>query len=54
MIFGTAYDVSQEANTTAEVALSKYMMKVWATFARCPADGLKDLGWPEYSAQGMS
>ncbi|TKA50094.1 hypothetical protein B0A49_12120, partial [Cryomyces minteri] len=46
MVFGTAVDVSGAPNTGAENATSRYMMKAWAAFARSPADGLEDFGWP--------
>ncbi|KAK3081682.1 hypothetical protein LTS18_003939 [Coniosporium uncinatum] len=42
------------ANTAAENATSRYMMKAWAAFARSPADGLDDLGWPTYDPQGQT
>ena len=49
MIFGTAEDVAGGvANTAEEDKLIKYMMKVYATFARDPKHGLEKLGWPQY------
>ncbi|TKA80671.1 hypothetical protein B0A49_01620 [Cryomyces minteri] len=54
MVFGTAVDVSGAPNTGAENATSRYMMKAWAAFARSPADGLEDFGWPRYDPQSQT
>lgn len=48
MIFGTAEDVSGIPNSAAETEVSRYMMKAWASFARDPARGLEEIGWPKY------
>ena len=53
MILGTAFDVTRENNTRAEVKTSRYMMHAWATFANDPLKGLSKLGWPQYDPNGM-
>jgi carboxylesterase type B len=53
MIFGTAEDVSGLENTPSEDATSKYMMGMWAAFARDPKAGLEGYGWPKYNKDGM-
>lgn len=47
MIFGTAYDVTGQANTIPEELTSRYMMGAYAAFARDPKRGLDLYGWPE-------
>ncbi|KAI1321702.1 cholinesterase precursor [Xylariaceae sp. FL0255] len=49
MVFGTGRDVSEVANSPAEDAVSAYMMRAWAAFARDPSEGLKAYGWPSYN-----
>lgn len=48
MVFGTGQDVSLVANSVQENTVSAYMMGAWAAFARNPAQGLLDYGWPQY------
>lgn len=52
MVFGTGQDVSLVVNSEQEDAVSAYMMGAWASFARDPAKGLLDYGWPVYDATG--
>ncbi|POS69592.1 carboxylesterase, partial [Diaporthe helianthi] len=52
MVFGTGQHVSLVANSEHEDAVSAYMMGAWAAFARDPAQGLLDYGWPAYNATG--
>ncbi|KAG8160571.1 hypothetical protein KVR01_010107 [Diaporthe batatas] len=52
MVFGTAQDVSLVENSEHEDAVSAYVMGAWASFARDPAKGLLDYGWPAYDATG--
>jgi hypothetical protein len=40
--------------TADELALSKYMQSTWVAFARDPAKGLLDYGWPLYNASTKS
>ncbi|KAH9485674.1 Cholinesterase [Psilocybe cubensis] len=55
IVFGT-YDtaISAVKSTTTEVNLSKYMQKAWVAFARDPANGLTNYGWPTYNATSDS
>lgn len=47
MLFGTAEAVSGLPSTEAEVAVSAWLMKAWAAFARDPYHGLeKEVQWP--------
>lgn len=48
MVFGTGRDVSLVTNSGREDEVSAYMMGAWATFARAPATGLAEHGWPGY------
>lgn len=48
MIFGTS-DL-RGPDTAAEEAVSKYYQTAWATFAKNPARGLTEYGWPMYDA----
>ena len=51
LVFGT-YNASTFAPpTAAEIALSRYMQSAWVAFARDPAQGLVDFGWPVYAQQ---
>jgi hypothetical protein len=62
LVFGAFYDfynvsgTNDGVNSTApppttdELALSEYMQSAWVAFARDPAKGLLDFGWPMYSA----
>lgn len=52
MVFGTGRDVSLVQNSEQEDAVSAYMMGAWASFARDPARGLLDRGWPRYDPAG--
>jgi len=45
-------EISQEANTPVEEKVQQYMMGAWAKFARDPKNGLGELGWPRYDANG--
>lgn len=47
MIFGTS-DL-RGPDTAEEAALSRYWQTAWATFAKDPARGLVDYGWPTYN-----
>jgi hypothetical protein len=40
--------------TANELALSKYIQSAWVAFARDPAKGLLDFGWPLYDADPKS
>lgn len=40
------------ASMPEEVAFGKYMRGAWAAFARNPARGLKEIGWPVYEEEG--
>lgn len=54
MVFGTGRDVSLVDNSAREAELSAHMMEAWAAFARDPAMGLSDYGWPAYSPGGRT
>lgn len=50
IVWGTAEDASGKANTPVESALSAYVMRAWAAFAKDPRGGLEsEMGWPKYS-----
>ncbi|MCJ1375142.1 hypothetical protein MMC20_006376 [Loxospora ochrophaea] len=49
VVFGTSEDYSGGANTPYETAVSAYMRKAWATFAKDPENGLRGYGWPEFN-----
>jgi carboxylesterase type B len=51
LIFGT-YNHSGLVPTHREIFLSKFIQTAWVSFARDPAQGLVDLGWPRYSSTG--
>jgi carboxylesterase type B len=51
LIFGT-YNHSGQVPTPREIILSKFIQTAWVSFARDPAQGLVDLGWPRYSSTG--
>ncbi|KAF9002936.1 carboxylesterase [Cyathus striatus] len=55
LIFAT-YNFSeiQAPATLNEIALSKYMQKVWVSFARNPNSGLLSFGWPTYNPNTVS
>ncbi|TKX18912.1 hypothetical protein C1H76_8801 [Elsinoe australis] len=54
MLFGTAEDVTGEANTAAEDETSRYIMGAWAAFGRDPRRGLSGYGWPSYGSNSSS
>jgi hypothetical protein len=66
LVFGAFYDFYNVSGTndgvrstappatTDELALSEYMQSAWVAFARDPANGLLDFGWPMYNADPMS
>lgn len=55
IVFGTYDTVIPSMKSTAdEVNLSKYMQKAWVAFARDPANGLTNYGWPIYNATSIS
>lgn len=45
---GTLINGTRLPATRAQVALSKYIQSAWVAFARDPAQGLVELGWPLY------
>ena len=49
VVFGTMEDMSGDPNTELEVTVSRYMQGAWASFAKDPNKGLKNLGWPLYN-----
>ncbi|KAI5358397.1 Putative alpha/Beta hydrolase [Septoria linicola] len=53
MAFGTAEDIAGGVkNGPEEERLSRYMMRVYAEFAKDPESGLeKKLGWPKYDPE---
>uniref|UniRef100_A0A8H7Y880 Carboxylic ester hydrolase n=1 Tax=Psilocybe cubensis TaxID=181762 RepID=A0A8H7Y880_PSICU len=53
LVFGT-YNVSDIPATQEEVALSRYIQSAWVAFARNPAQGLLDFGWPMYNPNTTS
>ncbi|KAF9463608.1 Alpha/Beta hydrolase protein [Collybia nuda] len=48
IVFGTYNSSLGPPPTAAEVTLSKYVQSAWVAFARNPAQGLRDFGWPVY------
>lgn len=40
------------ADTDEEAKLTRAMVHAWAEFAKDPAAGLANLGWPQYNATG--
>jgi hypothetical protein len=58
LVFGVFSNGSTDSTiplpTTDELALSKYMQNAWVAFARDPAKGLLDYGWPLYNADPKS
>jgi cholinesterase len=52
-VFGTA-ERSGQKNTAAESVISRYMMGVWAAFAKNPTEGLAaaPYKWPQYKYEG--
>lgn len=52
IVFGTSQDVSGRRNSKEEDDMSRYMMGAWAAFARDPAKGLTEYGWPAYREDG--
>ncbi|KAG6900740.1 hypothetical protein C0993_003766 [Termitomyces sp. T159_Od127] len=44
VVFGT-----MPAPSTTEKALSQFLQGAWVAFARNPAQGLVDIGWPQYT-----
>lgn len=55
IVFGTYNASTAPAGpTTAEIALSQYMQSAWVTFARDPANGLKNapFSWPTVNNGG--
>jgi hypothetical protein len=51
LVFGT-YNHSGPVPTHREISLSKFIQAAWVSFARDPAQGLVDIGWPRYSSTG--
>jgi carboxylesterase type B len=50
IVFGTYNSSSFSVPpTSVEIALSKYVQRAWVAFARDPAQGLTNYGWPTYS-----
>lgn len=55
IVFGTTEDATGKPNTPVEQALSVYMRKAWAAFARNPQSGLtSEMNWPEYTNTSQS
>lgn len=54
MVFGTGRDVSLVDDSARQDEVSTHMMGAWAAFARDPATGLTDYGWPAYDPGGRS
>ncbi|KAF9463604.1 carboxylesterase [Collybia nuda] len=48
IVFGTYNSSLGPPPTAAEVTLSKYVQSAWVAFARNPAQGLRNFGWPVY------
>lgn len=53
LVFGT-YKAIPLPHSDAEIALSKYMQGAWVAFARDPAQGLSNYGWPEYKSDNTT
>ncbi|KAF8161400.1 carboxylesterase [Crassisporium funariophilum] len=53
LVFGT-YNGSAIPATPNEIALSKYVQGAWVAFARNPAQGLINFGWPLYNPNTTS
>jgi carboxylesterase type B len=51
LVFGT-YNHSGLVPTHREIFLSKFIQTAWVSFAKDPAQGLLDIGWPRYSSTG--
>jgi carboxylesterase type B len=51
VVFQTAVDASQEADTPPEASISRYLHKVWAAFAKDPENALyrDPFGFPQYN-----
>ena len=58
LVFGVVSNVSTNPtippSTPDELAISKYMQSAWVAFARDPAKGLLDFGWPLYDPNPTS
>ncbi|KAB5542838.1 cholinesterase precursor [Coniochaeta sp. 2T2.1] len=48
MIFGASADVSGLPTAAAQRELTKTMQDAWFAFANNPAEGLSNLGWPQF------
>jgi hypothetical protein len=60
LVFGVFPNLNNSTNSTTppptadELALSKYMQSAWVAFARDPAQGLSNFGWPLYNTDTES
>lgn len=54
MVFGNPSGVSGLPNSQPEKEMIKLMQGAWAAFARDPAKGLTNYGWPEYNPDTSS
>lgn len=54
MIFGNDDNVSGIPSSAAEDRMTRIMQQAWAAFARDPAGGLSELGWPQYDPEEES
>jgi hypothetical protein len=53
-VFGTYNASSSIPATPIEIALSTYVQGAWVAFARNPAQGLIEFGWPLYNPNTTS
>jgi hypothetical protein len=49
MLFSTAENVSEVANTEEEPDFAHYMASAWVASASDPHEGLTNFGWPQYN-----
>jgi carboxylesterase type B len=48
MLFGNSGDVSGTGPGEEQEKLTRWMQGAWVAFARDPAGGLEELGWPKW------
>jgi hypothetical protein len=51
-VFGVTEEMSGGKATADQIAISKVMTNIWATFAKDPDKGLTKLGYPLYDPNG--